>query len=290
MSRSRAMLTALALALAACGQAGTNTPAAGTSSTVAAAPTLTLTAGGATSRFTAADLLARPDAATLAIAGDPAYAQPMTYRAVPLRALLASLHPDSADTLEFRATDGFVAQLPRALIDGAATPWIAVEDPAHPWPNLPGKTVSAGPFYLIWQNPERAHVSQEQWPYQMASLSAVASPAQRWPALAVDTHASAQARRGQAVFAANCLSCHKLAGAGEGAIGPDLMRPMPATSYFTDAGLRAMIRNPAAVRTWPEQHMPAFNADTISDADVNAVIAYLHSIAARPSHSATERR
>jgi mono/diheme cytochrome c family protein len=87
------------------------------------------------------------------------------------------------------------------------------------------------------------------------------------------------------VFAANCLTCHKLAGAGEGNVGPDLMQPMPATAYFTDAGLRALIRNPHNVRTWPEQHMPAFGADAISDADINSVIAYLHSLAAHPARA-----
>ena len=273
----RSIFAVAVFALTACGPSAP-TPAASTASTVPSAPTLTLTSGGGTQRFTAAALLARSDAAYVTTAHDPAYNRDMTFRAVPLRALLAH---DDADTLEFRATDGFVAQLPRALVEGAATPWIAIEDPAHAWPNLPGKTATAGPFYLIWQNPERAHVSPEQWPYEIASLSAVASPAQRWPALAVDAHASAQARRGQAVFAANCLSCHKLAGAGEGDVGPDLLRPMPATSYFTDAGLRALIRNPAFVRTWPDQHMPAFAPDAINDADVNAVIAYLHAEAAQ---------
>jgi hypothetical protein len=29
---------------------------------------------------------------------------------------------------------------------------------------------------------------------------------------------------------------------------PDLLRPIAATVYFTEAGLRALIRNPAAVR------------------------------------------
>jgi mono/diheme cytochrome c family protein len=56
---------------------------------------------------------------------------------------------------------------------------------------------------------------------------------------------------------------------------------MPATRYFTEAGLRALVRNPAAVRTWPQQMMPAFGVDVISDADIDAVIAYLRLMAAR---------
>lgn len=273
------LLSALfcALTLAACGQSGSSGTQTASTAPSHTAPALTIAAGGATRQFTGPELLARADAANITIAHDPAYGgRPMNYRAVPLHALLTALPSDSADTIEFRATDGFTAQLPRALIDGAAKPWIAVEDPAHPWPNLPQKNVSAGPFYLVWQETGRARISPEQWPYEIAAMTAVASPAQRWPALAVEASANASARRGQAVFFANCLTCHRLAGAGEGDVGPDLLRPMPATSYYTEAGLRALIRNPAAVRTWPQQHMPAFNAETISDSDINAIIAYLH--------------
>jgi len=239
--------------------------------------------GETTRQFTGAELLARSDVAMLEVPNDASYGRAMSYRAVPLRALLPALRPDATDTMEMRATDGFVAQLPSALIEGEAVPWIAVEDPAQPWPLVPGKTISAGPFYLVWQNPERAGISPEQWPYALASLTAVASPVQRWPAIAVDKSlpAKAPARRGQAVFIANCLTCHRLGDSGEGTAGPDLLRPMPATAYFTDAGLRALIRDPASVRNWPEQQMPAFNTSVIEDSDVDAVIAYLHYVAAR---------
>ena len=250
----------------------------------AGVPVLIVTAGGETRQFSADELLARHDATTLAVPRDVAYSRATTYRAVPLRALLAALPPDAADTIEARATDGFVSQLPRALLEGAAVPWVAIENPAHPWPILPGKDNSAGPFYLVWQDPERAGISPEQWPYAVAALTAVASPVHRWPAIAVDASVPANApeRRGQAVFIVNCLPCHRLDGSGEGTVGPDLLRPMPATAYFTEAGLRALIRNPATVRTWPEQRMPSFDAETIGDTEINAVIAYLSNLAARP--------
>jgi mono/diheme cytochrome c family protein len=258
--------------------AGLATPA------MAAVPVLVVTTGAETRQFTADELLAWRDAATLAVPHDVAYGRATSYRAVPLRTLLSALPPDAADTMEARATDGFVSQLPRALIEGSAVPWVAVEDPAHPWPLIPGKTFSAGPFYLVWQDPERAGISPEQWPYALAALTAVASPVQRWPAIAVDASvpADAPARRGQAVFIVNCLPCHRLGGSGEGIVGPDLLRPMPAATYFTEDGLRALIRNPAAVRSWPEQRMPAFGAETVGDSEINAVIAYLRYLAVRP--------
>jgi mono/diheme cytochrome c family protein len=246
-------------------------------------PMLTLTVGAQTRSFSAAQLSARADAANLAVPADVAYLRAMRFRAVPLRALLAEFGRIDADTIEFRATDGFVAQIPRALIEGRSAPWVAIEDPKHPWPALPRKKASAGPFYLVWQNPRIAGVSTEQWPYNVASITAVASPVQRWPALALDASVPAESplRRGQTVFVANCMSCHRAGGAGEATIGPDLLQPVPATSYLTDQGLRALIRNPAAVRSWPEQRMPGFDATTIPDTDVDALIAYLHHLADR---------
>ena len=126
-------------------------------------------------------------------------------------------------------------------------------------------------------------ISPEQWVFALAALAAVPSPLQRWPAISVDASVpeDAPARRGQLAFIANCLPCHRLGGAGEATVGPDLLRPMPATAYFTEAGLRALIRNPAAVRHWPAQQMPAFDDNALSEFDIDAVIAYLHHLAAR---------
>jgi mono/diheme cytochrome c family protein len=256
---------------------------------IAADPALTLRFGDQTRRFTAAELLARSDVRTLTV-NDAAYQRRMTYRAVPLLALLPPLN-DRFDTLEARAIDGFAAQLPMALLrratKGGAVPWLAVEPPDHPWPALPGKHITAGPFYLVWENPERSGVSQEQWPYALAELTGVESPAHRWPQLRLSeaVPADAPARRGQQVFATMCLACHRLDGGGTGTMGPDLGRPMSPTQYFTGPGLRALIRDPKSVRTWPEQHMPGFDEATLSEADLDALIAYLRAKAAERTTS-----
>jgi mono/diheme cytochrome c family protein len=205
----------------------------------------------------------------------------MHYLAIPLLELMSGLRADATDAIEARANDGFVSQLPWSLIkqaaSGGAVAWIAIEDPAHPWPNLPGKPFSAGPFYLVWEHPERSGVTSEQWPYALASLTGVADPLQRWPQLSVgaDVPADDLSRRGQTVFLVQCLPCHRLYGAGAGEQGPDLGLPMPATAYMTQAGLKALLRNPAAVRSWPQQQMPAFDSSMLSDVDIDAVIAYL---------------
>jgi mono/diheme cytochrome c family protein len=257
-------------------------PAAG-----GAEPALRITGGGSEHEFSAAALLARPDRISLHIPADVSYGRAMDYVAVPLLGLLADSANRPLDTLEAWATDGFASQIPIALVlagaRGGSVAWIAVEEPAHPWPALPKSSASAGPFYLVWEHPERSGIQSEQWPYGLATLALVESPEHRWPqiALPAEDAADAGARRGEQVFVAQCFPCHRLFGAGNGEMGPDLGVPMAATAYLTDAGLRAIIRDPRAVRAWPAQRMPAFDRSALQDADLDAVIAYLHAITNR---------
>ena len=252
-------------------------------------PSLALALGGPARRFTASELLARPDAAELSVPADAAYRRAAAFRAVPLLALLAELASpdDRADTLEAHALDGFTAQIPLALVragaTGGAVAWVAVEPPGRPWPAMPGKPDGAGPFYLVWEHPERSGVAITQWPYRLAELSAVESPAHRWPRLAVDPSlpSDAPARHGLEVFATTCLPCHRLDGAGAGEMGPDLGRPLHATEYLTERGLRALVRDPKSVRTWPMQQMPGFDADALPGPDLDALVAYLRHTAGR---------
>jgi mono/diheme cytochrome c family protein len=244
---------------------------------------LVITGDAGDQQFTTAALLARPDSAVVNVHGD-IYHGTVPYRAVPLLSLLGKGANNSFDTIEIKASDGFISQIPLSLVthgtNGGAVAWVAVEDPAHPWPPLPRKSASAGAFYLIWQYPERSGVNREQWPYQMVHLSLVEGPLRRWPQLSVPANLppNAPARRGQAVFIVDCLPCHRLNGGGASDAGPDLGRPMNATQYLTEGGLRAIIRDPAAVRTWPEQRMGGFGKSVLPDSDLDAVISYLRAM------------
>jgi len=71
--------------------------------------------------------------------------------------------------------------------DGASgsVPHLAIELEDAPWPVIPGKTVSAGSFYVVWLRPEASGIRSEQWPYMIASIRSTESPEHRWPELAV---------------------------------------------------------------------------------------------------------
>ncbi len=247
---------------------------------------LELETDGTARALTRQTLLARPDAADIHVPRDIAYGKPMTFRAVPFADLLGDGLPADG-VLETRAADGFAAQLPLDLVrrrtPAGAVPWLAIEDPAHPWPKLPGKQVSAGPFYLVWLGPGASSVRGEQWPYQIVRITIESSPLARWPSLAVDAALPANdpARAGQRLFVTQCLACHRLDGAGSSHAGPDLNTPMNPVNYFQAAALRRYIRNPASVRDWPGRSMPAFPPDQLSDRELDQIVAYLAYMAPR---------
>src|SRR5262249_1331507 len=132
-------------------------------------PTLGVTVGNDTRSFTRGELLARPDVRTIEVARDIAYRAPMSYRAVPLASLLAGMTMPPASVLEAVTLDGFIAQLPPDLVlntdAGKPVAWLAIEPADRPWPAMPGKDASAGPFYVVWTGAAVATIRSEQWPY-----------------------------------------------------------------------------------------------------------------------------
>src|ERR1700761_6610346 len=92
------------------------------SSAWAEEPSITIASEGGTQTFTASQLLARPDVASVTVPHDVSYRRSMTYRAVPLLKLLDTTHTGGKfDTLEAHAKDGFIAQIPLSLVDRGAS-------------------------------------------------------------------------------------------------------------------------------------------------------------------------
>lgn len=256
------------------------------SPSTAAGPTLAVSANGITRTFDRDALLARPDVVDVTTTQDDAYGAGRSYRAVPLANLMKGIDVPAGAVVEALAKDGYASQLPRDLVEGGdpeAVGYLAIELAGEPWPPIPGKGASAGPFYVVWIGAKAATVPASYWPYQVVTLSVQDAPAERWPALAVDPTLPAldPARAGQALFVSKCFNCHTLNRAGSATMGPDLNVPMNPTEYLTDAGLRALIRDPRSVRTWPEQAMPGFSQDVLSDKDIALVLSYLRHMAGR---------
>jgi len=253
----------------------------------AAEPAVEIEAGTEKRSFTRDELLGRPDAATIEIPKDITYGGPMTYRAVPAAALLARLTFPPGSVIEAVAVDGFAAQIPLDLMLDTdaekAIAWVAIEPADRPWPKVPGKDYTAGPFYIVWTEPEASSIRSEYWAYQLGKLRSQLSPTARWSALAVDEGLPADdsARAGEALYVAQCLPCHKLNGGGASDVGGDLNLPMNATEYMTAAGLHALIRDPKSVRSWPGMKMNGWPPDLLSDREIDHIIAYLKHMARR---------
>lgn len=235
---------------------------------------------GGTRTWSTAELLAHPQAQTLHIEADVAYKRAMEYRVVPLAALLEGI--EAGDHLQAVALDGFAAELPAAplLSQQGARAWLAVEDPAQPWPTL-GSKPGAGPFYLVWENPQAAQIGPEQWPFQIERIKRLAPLAKRFPALLPAATAGAEVQAGFAQFQKNCLACHRLNGAGDSHFGPDLNLPHNPTEYLAGDFLRQYIRDPQSLRQWPQGRMPAFSREVLNDEALEQLLAYLRHMATR---------
>lgn len=250
-----------------------------------AEPKLVLQIADRSVSITREALLNHPAMREIEIAADPSYRRSMHYRAVPLSTLLAGFALPDGAALEGKATDGFVAQIPLvpAMGRNGTQALVAVEPADAPWPSLPGKDVSAGPFYLVWTGGKTEGIGPEQWPYMLASLSIVQPAATRWPQIAVNPALppAAPARLGQELFVKHCFACHGMNGGGEATVGPDLNVPMNPVEYFQPQALRRYLRNPASVRTWPDQRMPAIGRDQLNDMELERIVAYLQHMVSR---------
>lgn len=228
---------------------------------------LHLELGASARQWSSAELLGHPQARDISVEQDVSYKRPMHYRAVPLAMLLEGVSPD--DHLQAVALDGFAAEMPAAplLQQGPAQAWLAVEDPEKPWPALGKGKPSAGPFYLVWTQPQASGIRPEQWPFQISTLRKLATVETRFPALQPDPKlpTDSPVRQGFALFQQNCMACHRLNGAGDAQMGPDLNVPHNPTEYFQPGYLRTLIRNPQSLRQWPQAKMPGFDESVLSE-------------------------
>lgn len=185
----------------------------------------------------------------------------LTFKAIPVTALFQgqTISPDASATTA--ASDGYVSHLPMRLLlgDRADGPraWLAVEDPAAPWPTLKGQDI--GPFRLIWTAPpaKASLVNESLWTYSIVRIDVAALPGERFAAIrpAAGLPADGPVMRGFATFQRVCFSCHTLNRAGDANLGPDLNVPYSPVEYLGDEKLRHLIRDPQSLRWWPNARM-----------------------------------
>lgn len=245
--------------------------------------TFTITGPGISKSFTRSDFLSSKNLKTVVVEKDPAYrGKKMTYLAVPLAQLFESLPMDSISTMSFKCLDGFSGGISktRALNKDPkeSIAYIAVEKEDQRWPKLKmDKSQTAGPFYLIWENPEKSKIMTEEWPYQLAGFDL---SDKSFSALFPNTvpgdglKETDPVMKGHAVFMTNCFVCHSFNGEGVGKIGPDLNLPFSPTEYLQKKFFLPFVRNPQSLRKWEQERMPNFNISGLSDNDIENIWIY----------------
>jgi mono/diheme cytochrome c family protein len=246
------------------------------------ADTLLIESSTINKAYTTESLLKNKHTKTIKIPSDPSYKnEPGEFKAIPLNILFKEYKLNNEMVIQFHCTDGFSAPFNTTLALNSkpdkSIAYLAIEEPNNKWTNLPKKKLGAGPFRIVWVNPEKSNIVQEQWPYMISSFSIKESLKASYPKIyPSDTlEANHDAHKGFKVFLNNCFACHRMNKQGEGEIGPDLNHPMNPTEYFQVDALKKLIRNPSDVRTWKTSKMPDFDKSEISDKDIDDLVAYL---------------
>ncbi len=257
-------------------------------------PSITIVSGQETRHFSRSQLLRSSELKKLEITNDPTYkGQKMVYDVVPLVSLFKGLKFDPASTLLFSCLDGFSAPISIEKVMSTdskkSRAFIAIEAAAvdKKWPPLKnGK--SAGPFYLVWETAEQSQISNEEWPFQLASFTIKPPIAMQYPhiLLAIEILAQDPIRKGYESFLKNCFACHTLNGEGAAQMGPDLNIPMNPTEYFKSGYIEKLVRNPQSLRRWQQSKMSSFDRVALTDEELHSIILYLQHMAKRKVASA----
>ena len=232
--------------------------------------------------FGISNLLNRSDVEILVVKNDPAYpGQEQKYKAVKVTNLFDGMAITDDAVIQFKALDGFSAPLLKQRLLNksaeASIAYVAIESPTEKWPPLKPSKPSAGPFYLVWKNPELSQISPEEWPYMLAAFEVKDTLEAVYPKIFPNENLSKNGpiTKGFNLFVKNCFACHTMNKSGSSQVGPDLNIPMNPTEYFQQSVLKKLIRNPQDIRHWPNSRMKGFGKDILTDQDLDHLISYL---------------
>lgn len=212
---------------------------------------------------------------------DPYYGARKRFRAVPIAKLLelgfgeplAKLRDDAFMLI---ALDGYAVPIEAArLLDDHA--FVAFDDVDVPgFAPIGPRKVSPLPTYLIWEGEGRSNLESHPRPWQLASIERVSAETLYPHTRPQGAAEGSPALRGFHIFRERCIRCHAINREG-GSVGPELNVPQSIVAYRPEPQIRAYIQNPLTFRYGA---MPA-NPD-LSEADLDALIAYFHAMATQP--------
>jgi mono/diheme cytochrome c family protein len=227
-----------------------------------------------------ADLATRAGAHSVETA-DPYYGAYKRFEAFPLVPALTWAYESEAKALRTRAfvltaLDGYAVPIDGQLLLGGDA-FIAVDDLDVPgFAPIGPRKVSPLPAYLIWQGTARTNLESHPRPWQLIAIDAV-DPLTLFPHTRPKAVAEGGAvAHGFKLFRERCIRCHAINREG-GNLGPELNVPQSIVAYRPEPQIRAYIKNPLTFRYGA---MPP-NPD-LSEADLDALIAYFHAIAREP--------
>jgi hypothetical protein len=212
----------------------------------------------------------------------------MTYRAVPMSVVLPGLSRD--DAVRVVADDGFAATLLAgpllATSEDAPRAYLAIEPPTAPWPPLKGgrERRPRGRSTSYGCARKKAASFPSSGPTRSRGIDGVASVAVRFPAIApaasVGRHRSHPPRlrglHGQLPSLPHAQSRRRFPHGD-----PTSTFPYSPTEYMREDYLRQQVRNPQGLHQWSEAKMPSFDLKTLSDRDLDNLVAYLFYMAKR---------
>jgi cytochrome c2 len=211
----------------------------------------------------------------------------MTYSAIKLCDLLKPFSIKLGDTLEFIAADRFSVLIPAKYMmscnKNSAIGYLAIE-PVKKWPLLRYKTgTTAGPFDVIWVDPEKSYISDEYWAWSVVRIvvheKLDSNLVPDVPNIQ-DKQMRDRIKNGYNKYISHCAACHAINHIGKGVIGPDLNIPKNPVEYYPDDNLlKKFIRDPQSVRVIKYDRMSGSSKEFLSDADLDDLILYFHYMA-----------
>ncbi|MCB0422527.1 MAG: cytochrome c [Bdellovibrionales bacterium] len=187
---------------------------------------------------------------------DPIAKKKIWYKVVSLDSVLRPFiksGPSELTLVEVICADGYRPQLPISVLehfDGYIA--MAREDRAHFALNRSkdGREIKLAPYYLVWK-PKKGRpflkYSPSQWSYQVVGLHLMSAVGAQKNTLPEAKKGGSFEQEGKALFAKHCFSCHALDGVG-GQVGPDLLKPLPATERYSSDWLERWINDPQSLR------------------------------------------